>query len=226
MRLALTADLHWGHTAAGDAATRAIVERLAELQTDGLVIAGDVGTGPHFSACLEHFAGIPGERMLVPGNHDLWTVDPAPASLDLWERELPRIAAEHGFRCLDAEPYVSPDGTEAVVGSINWYDYSLADPQVEVVYPRAREMYAAKLFPNARHNDGRFVRLGMSDDAFTERVVERFRAQLTGLPESVNKVTVVQHHPPIRELFFPAAPDDGPIERRFWLAYTGNRRMQ
>jgi Icc-related predicted phosphoesterase len=64
----------------------------------------------------------------------------------------------------------------------------------------------------------------MTDGEFTEHVVARFREQLSGLPSTVERVIAVQHHPPVRELFYPTPLTT--TYQRFWLAYTGNRRMQ
>jgi 3',5'-cyclic AMP phosphodiesterase CpdA len=224
MRLAVTADLHWGHTRPGDAATRALVRQVEELAPDVFAIAGDVGEDRRWDECLLLFSDLQCPRLVVPGNHDLWTRSASGSSLALYERDLPARSRERGFHYLDADPWVSPDGREAVVGNINWYDYSFADPALEAEIPNVALMYAAKLFPLGRHNDGRFVRLGMSDDAFTARVTARFSAHLGSLPETVGNVVALQHHPPIRELFYPGPPRtrDG----RVWLAYTGNRRMQ
>ncbi len=222
MRLAVTADLHWGHEARGDRATLALAGRVAELAPDVFIIAGDVGEGEQFARCLEVFARLQCPRLLVPGNHDLWTRDPSVSSLDLYEETLPALAAQHGFQYLDREPYQA--GAEAVVGSINWYDYSFADPAVEEELPGAATMYLGKFFPTGRHNDGRFARLRMSDDEFTGLVVRRFQEQLAALPPETERVVVVQHHPPVRELFYPTPLTT--LEQKFWLAYTGNRRMQ
>lgn len=224
MRLAMTADLHWGLSRPGDRATRELVEQLRTLEADALVIAGDIGEGAEFSHCLSQFAGVECARLLVPGNHDLWTRSPLASSLLRYEDHLPRLAAEHGFAVLDAAPWLSGDGREALVGSINWYDYSFADPALEALYPDVGELYAAKLFPDGRHNDRRFVHLGMSDREFTALVVERFIAQMANLPLTVAEVVAVQHHPPIRQLFYPR--QDPTAAERFWLAYTGNRRME
>jgi predicted phosphohydrolase len=223
MRLAITADLHWGLSATGDAATTELARRASDLAPDVFVIAGDVGEGASFGRCLALFSSLGGARLVVPGNHDLWTRDPGVSSLDLYERVLPRVAGEHGFRLLDDEPYTD-SGDAAILGSINWYDYSFADPALEVEFPGARAMYEAKLFPRARHNDGQFVRLPISDPEFTSYLVRRFREQLSALPPEVKQVIVVQHHPPVRELFYPTTLTT--VEQRFWLAYTGNRRMQ
>src|SRR5437763_13401763 len=114
--LAVTADLHFGLHRLGDAAALALRDRVRDLGPDVFAIAGDVGEGAHFAPCLALFADLPGARLLVPGNHDLWTRDPTPgASLRRYERDLPRLAAEQGFQCLDQTPYVA--GNEAILGS-------------------------------------------------------------------------------------------------------------
>jgi hypothetical protein len=119
VRLAVTADLHFGLSRRGDAATLALRDRLRELAPDVFTIAGDVGEGPHFAPCLGLFEDVPDVRLPVPGNHDLWTRDPTPgASLLRYQRHLPRLTAEQGFQYLDQEPCVA--GSDAVVGSINW----------------------------------------------------------------------------------------------------------
>lgn len=224
MRLAVTADLHWGHHPRGDDATRELARKVAELQPEVFAIGGDVGTGDEFSWCLELFRGIAPILLVVPGNHDLWTGDAAAASLELYEERLPALAAEQGFQYLDHRPYLAPEGRLAVVGTMNWYDYSFADPTLEREFPHVREMYTEKRFPQGHHNDGRFVCLGMSDWAFTSRIVERFAAQLRALPASVDAIITLQHHPPVRPLFYPTALQTD--DQKFWLAYTGNRRMQ
>lgn len=225
MRIAVTADLHWGVGGSAAArATRALAARAAAWRPDVFAIAGDVGEGEQFAACLDLFAGVPCERLVLPGNHDLWTRHPRGSSRALYREVLPRLAAAAGFRYLDTEPFVAPGGGLAVVGSMNWYDYSFADSDVAREVPGAEAMYAAKLFPNGRHNDGRFVRLGVTDAGWTTELVDQLARQLAWLPATVTSVVVLQHHPPVRELFYPTALTT--LDQKFWLAYTGNRRMQ
>src|SRR4051794_6136546 len=104
MRLAITADLHWGLSRQGDAATRSLARYVAAAAPDVFAIAGDVGEGTAFFQCLEQFVGLDCARLVIPGNHDLWTRAPAPASLDLYETELPRQAEACGFHYLDHAP--------------------------------------------------------------------------------------------------------------------------
>ena len=223
MRLAVTADLHWGVHPGGDRATRALVQAVRDWSPDALALAGDVGEGEQFGACLRLFSGVEGARLVVPGNHDLWLRGPDTSSLDYYEQTLPAIAAQNGFHYLDLSPWVAPPGDLSILGSINWYDYSFADPALLAEFPDAEAMYRRKQFPGGWHSDGRFVRLGMSDQDFTGRVVERLAGQLAALPDRISRVILIQHHPPVRELFYPTPAQTA--DQRFWYAYTGNRRM-
>src|SRR5262249_447120 len=135
LRLAFTADLHWGHHSGNDA-TRLLAEHLRGRPPDVLVLAGDVGTGPHFAACLEQFADLPGRKPSVPGNHDIgFPSDPPRDSRELYEEALPATAARFGFHSLDRGPLSLPEEGLALVGSINWYDYSWALDALRRFYP-------------------------------------------------------------------------------------------
>src|SRR5262245_42827179 len=102
-RLAFTADLHWGIRAAGDAATRLLVDVLRAEPPDVLVLAGDVGAADDFGPCLALFDGLTCRKALVPGNHDIWVKadDARGDSLRVYREHLPRLAGEHGFHYLD-----------------------------------------------------------------------------------------------------------------------------
>src|SRR5262249_28646373 len=142
LRVAVTADLHWGQNPRGDQATIALRDFLRAQPPDLLLLAGDQGTADHFDECLALFADLSCKKALVPGNHDLWVEeqDPRGDSLTVYQQHLPRVCAAHGFHYLDASPLfldgrtdwqsVHPHGTDcqsvlpqplAVVGTINWY---------------------------------------------------------------------------------------------------------
>ena len=91
LRIAVTADLHWGHHARGVEATRLLVSFLESQPPDVLVLAGDIGTGVLFEDCLAQFAAVACRKALVPGNHDVWVQPEGERdSLTLYREDLPR----------------------------------------------------------------------------------------------------------------------------------------
>src|SRR5262245_5084804 len=72
LRLAITADLHWGTHENGDEATRMMLEFLRQEPPDLLILAGDIGAAHHFEECLKLFDNLACRKAAVPGNHDIW----------------------------------------------------------------------------------------------------------------------------------------------------------
>jgi predicted phosphohydrolase len=239
MRLAFTADLHWGSRAEGDAATRLLAAELWADPPDVLVLAGDVGAGEHFAECLALFAGLPGRKALVPGNHDVWVRpdDPRGDSLQVYRVYLPALCAEHGFHYLDREPLLLADADLALVGSMNWYDYSWA-PDGPALFPDWEERVRSKRFSRGRHNDANFVRWPLDDVAFTRAAVAALGRHLDEARRRAGHVIVVTHHPPFYDLSFPRPPRGaaGPLpgdpdhtrflDRVLWDAFGGNRALE
>jgi predicted phosphohydrolase len=227
MRIAVTADLHWGHQARGLAATRLMIEYLDNHPPDVLILAGDIGTGSLFGDCLAQLAHLPCLKALVPGNHDIWVEEEGERdSLVLYEEELPRIAAQHGIHYLDREPLVLPDAGLAIVGSINWYDYSWSIHQLRSLYPEELHRLESKRFTRGRHNDANFVRWPLDDARFTALVVAKFERHLHLALERVPRVVAVTHHPPISALGFPRPFPTTSLDGLLWDAFCGNRSME
>jgi predicted phosphohydrolase len=226
LRLALTADLHWGHHSGNDA-TRLLAEHLRGRPPDVLVLAGDLGTGPHFAACLEQFAGLPGRKALVPGNHDIWVApDAARDSRDLYEEGLPAAAARFGFHYLDHGPLYLPEEGLALVGSINWYDYSWAMEDLRRLYPTEEHRLHTKQFTRGRHNDANFVRWRYDDESFTTHVAQTLERHLAEALSRVDRVIVVTHHPPFRGISFPSTGRTDHLDALLWAAFAGNARVE
>src|SRR5262245_33563386 len=143
LSLAITADLHWGHRK-GTEPTRLLAAFLHSRPPDVLILAGDVGTETHFEDCLRLFADLPCRKALVPGNHDLWVGETGPDSLEMFERVLPEAAARQGFHYLDAGPLLLPEADLALVGTVNWYDYSWAIDGLRRHYPAEEERLYSK----------------------------------------------------------------------------------
>lgn len=227
MRIAFTADLHWGPHPTGDAATRQMVAFLEQQPPDLLVLAGDVGAGGHFSECLRLFAALPSRKALVPGNHDVWVErdDVRGDSLQVYQDYLPLVCAEHGFSYLDQGPLVFPEADLALVGSMNWYDYSWALEALQGFDDHA-ERLRTKTFTRGRHNDARFVRWPLDDVRFTAQVVDAFERHLQEALTQVSRAIVVTHHPPLYGLSFPRSGPPTTLDGFLWDAFTGNRGIE
>lgn len=228
MRIAITADLHFGHNRLGDDATHRLFEHLQSQPPDVLLLGGDIGTDEHFEQCLELFRSLPGLRAAVPGNHDVWVADADHRgdSLDVYERYLPELCRRHGYHYLDDAPLIIADAGVAIVGSMNWYDYSWSIERMKTEVPDWDWHLANKAFTRGRHNDGRFVRWNTNDVAFTRRIVANLEQHLTQSLAQVEQVIVMTHHPAFRGIAFPrAAPAQG-LDELLWEALSGNRALE
>jgi predicted phosphohydrolase len=226
-RIAVTADLHWGPHPNGDAATMLLVEFLLKRPLDLLILAGDIGAGDAFGPCLQLFADLPCPKAVVPGNHDIWVTadDPRGDSLTVYRELLPRLCREYGFHYLDSGPLLLGNGAPAIVGSINWYDYSWSIEQLREQLPDYESRLKTKVFSRGRHNDARFVRWPLDDVSFTTEVVQTLERHLVMALESSEHAIVVTHHPPLLDLGFPRIGPDT-IDRLLWRTFTGNRSME
>lgn len=223
MKIAIAADLHWGISARGDRCTQRLAQRVAQLAPEVLLLLGDSGVEEELGACLSLFARLRCAKLLVAGNHCIWSHS-GESSLKIYREHIPATARQYGFHYLDEQPWRAADGSLGIVGNISWYDYSFASPMIAAKYPEAEAMYRRKEFLNGWHNDGRYVRLGMSDVAFTQLVLAHLQTHLEEMSTQAQTLLAAIHHPPFPELFFPAkkTPTDDDL---IWLAYTGNRTI-
>jgi 3',5'-cyclic AMP phosphodiesterase CpdA len=189
----IASDLHLGLTPA--AAIRSLAAAAASGDPDVVVLAGDVGEGPsQWHKCLRIFAdACPDAALLaLPGNHDLWAREGA-TSRDLFASLLPSLARDAGFVWLEGNPLIR--GEAAVAGGIAWYDYSAAEPGLEL----GPAWYAA-------HRRELIVDGEAMDEGFDDRefAAARGRALLADLdaleanPE-VRSVLAVTHVPLLEE---------------------------
>ena len=213
MIVAVTSDLHLGIAPAGT--LRSLAAAVAAREPDAVVLAGDVAEGPsRFLEALRIFSdALPdAERLVLAGNHDLWAAEGA-TSADLFARLLPALARDGGFRWLEGAPLVK--GAAAVAGSVAWYDYSAAEPGLEL----GPAWYAA-------HKRGLMADGDRMDDGFDDRAfaAERSASLLADLDAlerdgTVARVLVVTHVPVLEEQLARRPRDPG------WAratAYFGN----
>lgn len=228
MRIAVTADLHWGHNRTGDDATQLLFQHLESNPPDLLLLGGDIGTETHFEECLHLFHALPCRKALVPGNHDLWvaTEDARGDSLQVYEQHLPALGKQFDYHYLDHAPLILPDANLAIVGSINWYDYSWSLERLKAEIPNWQWHISNKAFTRGRHNDGRFVRWKTDDVRFTRDLVATMEQHLTQALASVERAIVMTHHPAFHGIGFPrSAPAQG-LDELLWEALSGNRGME
>ena len=173
------------------------------------------------------FSELPCRKALVPGNHDLWVrPEDRRDSLQLYEEDLPEMCRRHGFDYLDQGPLLFPDFGLALVGSINWYDYSWSLEALRRDYPGEEVRLSSKQFTRGRHNDVNFVRWPLDDARFTARVVDTLAQHLRQALEKAERVIVVTHHPPMRCISFPEKQPPLTIDDLLWEAFGGNRAME
>jgi len=228
LRLAITADLHWDTHESGDEATRLMLAFLRQQPPDVLILAGDVGAGDHFEECLTLFDDFTCRKALVPGNHDIWVTDNDARgdSLQVYRDYLPKICGAHNFHYLDQGPLVIPGADLAVVGSINWYDYSWSIDQLRTRIHDWEERLRAKVFSRGRHNDSRFIRWPLDDGRFTAEVVTTLAQHLEDALAQVRQAVVVAHHPPFYGLTFPRLLPPITVDGLLWDAFSGNQQLE
>jgi len=242
MRVLVTADLHYDIQRSRRPARR-LADEVCAAAGDALVLVGDTaGADPEpMRECLRLFRRFPGRKLLVPGNHCLWSRQGADA-LVLYEEVLPDLAAGEGFAVLDHEPVAL--GGLGLVGSIGWYDYSFRDESLGI--PEA--FYRAKVAPGAaaylgshpdlidahvgvlterqlalgsRWMDGVYVKLPIRDEEFVTLLVEKLARQLAALSPRVERIVAFLHHVPFAQLVPRGVPD----RFAFAAAYMGSQRF-
>jgi 3',5'-cyclic AMP phosphodiesterase CpdA len=229
LRIAVTADLHYGtRHPSGNQATQDLADRLADEPPDLLILAGDIGAGEDFERCLALFDKIDCRKAAVPGNHDIWvrSFDNRGDSLEVYDSYLPNVCRAHGFTYLDREPLILPKSDVAVVGTINWYDYTWDNELLRQAAPEDwEERLRTKRFTRGMHNDANFVRWPLDDLSFTDRILQKLTIDLDAALAQVSNAIVVAHHPPLRGLLYPAK-EPPPLDALLWRAFSGNARVE
>lgn len=206
---------------------RALIAHLHEQAPDVLILAGDIGHEILFGDCLKQFSDLTCHKLLVPGNHDIWVrFESERDSLQRYHEDLPQISEENGFHYLDQEPFLLPEANLGIVGTINWYDYSWSEKQLQERYPDELERLQTKRFSRGRHNDFNFVRWSLDDKTFTDQCLKVFEQQLLQAFQQVEKTIVVTHHPPFYGLGFPRLLPPTSLDSLLWDAFCGNARME
>ncbi len=200
LRIALTADLHYGITRPKTIVL--LAERIAAEGCDVVLIAGDIGEpDSNFRDALALFEHLTIPCALVAGNHDLWAGDYS--SHYLWNDVLPYLTRKSGFTWLDGENVIL--GRLGICGTIGWYDYSAKDPHLTNYDD---ERYAVE---KGKFNyDALKIDWPISDQEFAAEVLAAFRERVTELQHNrqVEKIVVLTHVPPFEEQIIRKAPEE------------------
>ncbi|RME02004.1 MAG: hypothetical protein D6812_07030 [Deltaproteobacteria bacterium] len=221
MKIVATADLHYGYGRRSDREVEELARRMNASAADVLLLVGDIAefTDERLQACLELFGDFPGEKLMVPGNHDLWRRN-GEDTWQLYTERIPRIATAQGFQCLDECPAMI--GDVGFVGNIGWYDYAFRSTHLTIPL----SYYEKKLFPNvARWNDGVFVRWGMDDREVVRHLVQRLEAHIEAIYDRCRRLVCAVHHLAFEELIPVREDFDGliarlPLRRMRALSFT------
>jgi predicted phosphodiesterase len=237
MRILATADLHYNHGKSRRLADD-LIDRINTIDFDLLLLIGDTATGDGdaIERCLSRFR-FTGPKLFVAGNHELWTH--GDDSYRLFKEDLPRRIRDGGWHWLEGNPFITDD--LAIVGSVGWYDYSFAQPQLGI----PRRFYENKVSPGAaelldrfrplleqdddvsssarqivaRWNDGQFVKLHRTDEEFLDELLDDLRRQLE--PITTQRVIAAIHHLPFPQLL----PPSHNAQWDFAKAYLGAAKL-
>jgi len=200
LRIALTADLHYGITSGK--AIISLTERIAAEDCDLVLIAGDIGEPDgNFRDALMFFESLTIPRALVAGNHDLWAADYS--SRYLWDDVLPYHAHNSGFVWLDTKNVIC--GPVGICGTIGWYDYSAKDPRLtdydDERYAREKGQF---------NYDALKIDWSTTDQEFAAEVLAAFRTRINELQVNpdIKTIVVMTHVPPFEQQIIRKASDD------------------
>jgi UDP-2,3-diacylglucosamine pyrophosphatase LpxH len=213
MLLAFTSDLHTDTHAANRQVWQEMVAILRDVQPDVFICCGDVAAdAQQFGVTLFALEHLPGAKLFVPGNHDVWIqnrawVQRGITSAQKYYQLLPALCRAAGVHPLWLEPYVHED--IAFCGSMGWYDYSLRNPIFDQEI--SRQDYRRKHFQDRLWNDRRFViwpaahteptqALCLSDEALTAHLVSEFAQQLQRGQQLARRIVAVTHMLPFRAM--------------------------
>ncbi len=200
IRLAVTADLHYGITDRNTIAR--LVSDIAAAECDVVCLAGDIGEPEtNFRAALKMFATLGIPCGVVAGNHDVWANDYS--SQELWDTVLPRITTAEGLTWLEQENLIL--GSLGICGTIGWYDYSAGDARLP--------HYTADRYERekSRFNmDGERIDWLRNDREFAQGVLSGFRRRIGDLQDNsdISTIAVITHVPPFQEQVIRKPVDD------------------
>jgi predicted phosphohydrolase len=229
MKIVYTSDLHYDASPHNPEAIRQVAAEFKKLEPDVVILAGDLGdTLDSLEKVLTCFADIDAARLLVPGNHDLW-IEPGKGfgqgsdSGEKYASLIPALAGRLDFVDLGQGPFYL--GNVGFVGSLGWYDYTLADPRLGL----SPEDYQAHRFgdkvwwDHSRINWRRYPRatdeVGLTDREICEGLAAKLEAHILEAENQAERIVAVVHTCPFEAVF------ERSEEPHFFDAFQGSARL-
>ncbi len=159
---------------------------------DLLICAGDISHRTEELGAFLHGITLVCPKCWVPGNHDIWVIDPESSTDTAESRYVDRfsdISDSAGWHYLPASPLVLDEHQVAVVGTIGWF---------------TGHGYSEWL-----DQDG-----SEQDDALARRFADELSVQIRAVPTDHNLI-VVTHH-----LSHRASPSFDPTQGNVWSPYV------
>lgn len=230
MKIAFISDLHVDSLPEPFHIIDAIHHRLLTIGPDVFIIAGDVAARPQlFEKTLRVFSELPCEKLLVPGNHDIWvettSLEKGIHSGIKYNEIIPQICNRNNFTVLGQDPHTINGAGFA--GTIGWYDYTLRNKKYDHLF--SIETYRNKKFEDRfTWNDLNFAHWMNSHNKRQEdeTVAKEMEASLDTQIQTLRhrktaKIVVVTHHLPFQEMVF--HPNRLPFD--FFSAYMGSEGL-
>ncbi|MBD3184901.1 hypothetical protein GF312_21640 [Candidatus Poribacteria bacterium] len=197
MRIGVTSDIHTDISPGNSQIIKHIAEAVKEAELDVFIICGDISANVMvFSRTLGAFHHIDSDckKLLVAGNHDIWTSQTT-GKIDSNDKYklITAIASEHDFHHLGDSPVIIDK--IGFCGTIGWYDYSYRNDKHNIPI----KYYMKKFFQGSVWNDVNYAKWGKSDIEMARYFENELQNQINSIKNGVSRIIAVTHHVPFKE---------------------------
>lgn len=225
MRIVYTSDLHVGAGANPWRTLDLVRERAIALRPDAFLVVGDVSHRLHdLGKTLARLHDVPGTRMFVAGNHDVWVGGPKEleAGKDSgwrYRTAIPTICEACGFVDLTRGPALV--GGVGFAATMGWYDYSYRVRALDKRFTPedyARKVHGGKMWMDRRFAVWRNGKGRYSDGRLAEAMIREFESHLRQVRDANPRTVVAVTHFPAFDALMTKKLDPA---WSFWRAYMG-----
>lgn len=208
-------------------------QKMTQEEPDVVVIAGDIAANLKIiGEFLQEFSIYDAQKLLVPGNHDVWVSEKQRIdSSDKLDKILPELCTSFGWHFLPNHPIRI--GKTAFVGTMGWYDYSLANPKLQGLNYEKKISPRGKMWMDYKHVQfksnptdamltSRFnteVQLDLKKIGFDTKI-NQDKTQLDPV-QNIESVVFTSHMVPFAKLLYRTDQ----VEFDFFHAFLGNKRL-